>query len=116
MNKTKVASIINTTIDTRIPADVRQWLEAECPVVVNNLAEWDISFLRHNSKGKELMGSFGFENGKPIILLNHKALRTEREVIQTVLHEIGHFSLWKAGLPNGERAANKLAKQWEELK
>ena len=113
MNKSKVANIVTTTIDTRIPTEVRQWLEAECSVVVNNLAEWDISFLQHNYKGKELMGAFGFEDSKPVIVLNHKALRTAQEVVKTTLHEIAHAFLWHLGLPNGERAANNLVKQWQ---
>ena len=112
MNKTRVANIINTTIDTKIPTEVRQWLKNECLVVVNNLSDWNITPSKHNAKGNELLGIFGFEDGKPVIGINHKALRTAREVIRITLHEIAHFSLWKMGLPNGERAANKLVKEW----
>ena len=116
MNKNRVASIINKTIDTRIPQEVSRLVKANCPVVVNDLSKWDISLLRHNSKDKELLGAFGFEDGKPVIGINHKTLKTTEEVIKTTKHESAHSWLWHQGLPNGERAANKLVKQWEDSK
>lgn len=112
MNKSRVASIAHHIIETMIPTEVRQWLKYECPVVVNDLSQWDIpSHKRYVDK--ELLGIFGFENGKPIIGINHKTLKTAKEVIRTTLHEVAHFSLWMQNLPNGERATNKLARIWE---
>ena len=116
MNKTRVANIVTTVIDTRIPQEVSQWIKAECPVVVNDLSDWSIRLSRHNAKGKELLGIFGFEDGKPVIGINNKALRTKDEVVKTTMHEVAHFYLHQLGLPNGERVVNKLAKQWENIK
>lgn len=115
MNKTRVVSIIKSTIDSQIPDDVRQWLKSECPIVVDDLSNWDISLVRKTAKGKELLGVFGFEDSKPVIGVNNKALRTVREAARIVKHEIAHFVLWRTGLPNGERATNKLVKEWEAL-
>ena len=114
MNKSKVANIITETIDTRIPQEVSQLVKANCIVVVNNLSDWTLSPSKHNAKGKELLGIFGFEEGKPVIGLNHKALRTKAEVIRTTMHEIAHFYRHHLGLSDGERATNKLVKQWME--
>lgn len=113
MNKTRVATIINTVIDNQIPHEISQWIKAECLIVVNDLSDWAISPSKHNAKGKELLGIFGFENGKPVIGLNHKTLTTTEEVIKTAKHEIAHFALWRRKLSNGERATNNLVKQWK---
>lgn len=112
MNKARVASIVNHTIETRVPAEVRQWLKAECLVVVNDLSDWALSPAKHNEQNKDLMGIFGFENWRPVIGINYKALKTAKEVIRITLHEVAHFALWKMKLPSGERAANKLAREW----
>lgn len=115
MNKAKVAAIVTHTIETTVPAEVKQWLKAECPVVVNDLSDWSLSPAKHNEQNKDLLGIFGFENWKPTIGINYKALRTAKETTRITLHEVAHFTLWKMKLPNGERAANKLAREWEAI-
>lgn len=114
MNKRSIAKIVTLVVDTIIPTEVSRLVKSDCLIVVDDLSDWAISPSRHNAKGKELLGIFGFENGKPIIGLNHKTLTTTEEVIKTAKHEIAHFALWHSGLPNGERAANRLASVWEQ--
>lgn len=113
MNKHKVASIVNYTIETKIPSEVRQWLTDECEVVVNDLSDWTLSPSKYNEKDMDTLGAFGFENGKPTIGINHKMLKPAKEAMRVTLHEIAHAWLWKMGLPNGERQANKLAREWD---
>jgi len=113
MNKRQVAKTATLVIETMIPQEVSQWIKTECHIVVDDLSNWDISLAKKTVKGKELLGIFGFENGKPVIGLNHKIIETEQEVIKTTKHECAHFARWHLGLPNGERATTKLAHQWE---
>ena len=113
MKQSRVVAIIKSVVENEIPQEVVSCLvKANCLVVVNDLSDWTLSPSKHNANGKELLGVFGFENGEPIIGLNHKTLRTKAEVIKTTMHEVAHFYLHHLGLLNGERTTNKLVKQW----
>ncbi len=113
MRKSRVAIIIISVVENNIPDDVSQWIQAECSIVVNDLNEWSFSPVRRSMNEEDLLGVFGFENDKPIIGINYRVLKTIKEVVQTVKHEIAHSWLWHLGLPNGERITNKLVREWE---
>lgn len=115
MRKNEVASIVKTVVDNIIPEEVSLWIREDCPIMVDDLSTWDIKPVRKSIEGKVLLGVFGLEDGKPVIGINHKTLNTTNEVVKTTRHEIAHAYLWHAKLPNGERAARKLAIEWEEM-
>ncbi len=99
-------------VEHRIPEEVSQWIQDECPIVINDLNDWDLHPREKRGTGKEVLGVFGLEDGNPVIGLDHKTLRTMKEVLETAIHEIAHAWLWHLGKPNGERITNRLAKEW----
>ena len=112
MKKRKIVALIKQTVEHSIPEEVSQWIQREVPIVVDDLSNWELTPSRRNIKGVDLLGVFGLENGKPIIGMNYKTLKTIQEVVKTTCHEIGHAWRWHLGLPYGERPTNKLVKCW----
>jgi len=112
MKKYIVVTAVIQTVEHRIPKEVSQWIQAECPIVINDLNDWDLHPRSKSADGKVLLGIFGLEGGNPIIGLDHRTLKTIKEVVGTTMHEVAHAWLWHLGKPNGERITNRLAKEW----